>query len=155
MGRDPKQILKDAKRVRDHATSNDMRGAAGADAYIPYETSSQAVERLRILRHDDTCHAPSYRYLLDVVHLYDGDGVILVYSFIMVKVKGKNLEGLIEHLIDGDVTLIQKFDADFWVRPPVDQPIIDSIDVVVRTDGDEPLLEKSGKRQPARSDEWH
>lgn len=48
---------------------------------------------------------------MDIIHTENGDGVVLVYSFMLVKITGKNLDELIDHIAQGDVLFIQKFDA--------------------------------------------
>lgn len=145
MARDPKQVLKDARRVSKHGTSDDPRGEDAIDAYIPYETSAHTQERMHIIRHDDTMHYPSYRYLMDIIHTEDCDGIVLVYSFLMVKVTGQNLDELIEHIAQGDITFIQKFNPKRWARPEKGQPIIERVEIVTRSDSDGLTLDKDKK----------
>lgn len=156
MARDPKQVLKNARRVSKHGTSDDPRGEDAVDAYIPYETSSHPQERMHIIRQNDTMHYPSYRYLMDIIHTEKGDGIVLVYSFLMVKVTGENLDELIEHIAQGDVTFIQKFDARKWRRPEEGKPIIEGLEVVVRNDSDGLALDKDRKSKPTPDrNEYH
>ena len=156
MARDPKQVLKNARRVSKHGTSDDPRGEDAVDKYIPYETSSHPPARVHIIRYDNTCHYPDYRYLLDIVHLEEEDGFILAFSFLMVKVTGSNLYELIEHIAQGDVTFIQKFNPRKWKRPEEGEPIIEGIEVVARNDNDEMTLDKSKKsRQTTDRNEYH
>lgn len=148
MARDPKQVLKNARRVSKHGTSDDPRGEDAIDVYIPYETSSHPQERMHIIRHDDTMHYPSYRYLMDIIHTKDGNGIVLVYSFLMVKVTGQHLDELIDHIAQGDVTFIQKFNPRRWERPEENQPMIESIDIVARSDSEGLTLDKDKKSRP-------
>lgn len=148
MNRDPKAIIKSARRVSMHGTSDDPRGEEAKDTYIPYETSTHPQERMQIIRYGDTMHYPSYRYLMDIIHTESYDGIVLVYSFMIIKIRGENLQDLIEHIAFSEVTYIQKFDSRKWPRPPKGQTIIEDMDVVVRNDNDELTLPKNNKSSP-------
>lgn len=144
------------KRVSTHGTPNDPRGEDAAEKYIPYETSGHPQERMHIIRHDDTMHYPSYRYLMDIIHNKDGDGVVLVYSFLMVKITGQNLDKLIDDIAHGNITFIRKFNPRKWARPGDGMPIIESIDVVARSDSEGLSLDKDKKSRPTpERNEYH
>lgn len=78
--------------------------------------------------------SPGYAYLLDIV--YDGSygtNFVLVYTFLMVQVRGHNLQGLVTALEGGMVEFIQEFDPDRWQKPTdASAAVIDSIEVVVQ-----------------------
>jgi hypothetical protein len=87
------------------------------DAYAAFGTKDK-VFRLRIRRAMAPTRSPGYAYLLDVV--YDGSfgtNFVLVYTFLMVLVRGKNLQSLVFALENGMVDFIQEFDPDRWASP--------------------------------------
>lgn len=146
MSKDPKAILAKAKRISDHATSDDPKGVDGEYIYVPYEVASRSQERLHIIRLDDTMHFPSYRYLMDMVHTGRNNGIMLIYSFMLVKITGENLEDLLDHLSQSDCAFIQQYDAREWPqKPEKGKPIITGIEVVVRQGGDEEKMMNSLK----------
>lgn len=149
MARDPKQVIKNAQRVSKHATSDDPKGQDGIFTYTPYDTSGQSQERLHIRRSDDTMHYPSYRYLMDIIHTISGNGIVLVYSFMMVKITGQNLDELIDHIAQGNATFIEEFDVRKWPRPQKGAAIIEKIEVVARSDSDTLNLDKEKKVSPS------
>jgi hypothetical protein len=126
----------------------------GGDEYLAFDAKDK-VDRLRIRRASAPTRAPGYAYLLDLV--YDGPygtEIVLVYTFLMVIVRGKNLLPVVMAIEMGTADYIQQFDADRWQRPKDDKaPIIDSIEVIVQENG--PSIsssEKTGKgREPGRS----
>jgi len=105
----------------------------GVDEYVAFDAKDK-VDRLRIRRANDPTRSPGYAYLLDIV--YDGPygtNFVLVYTFLMVMVIGKNLQHLITALEMGTVDFIQEFDPDRWEKPTDEKaPFIESIDVVVQ-----------------------
>jgi hypothetical protein len=105
------------------------------------------VDRLKIRRANDPTRSPGYAYLLDVV--YDGPygtNFVLVYTFLMVLVKGRNLQHLITALEMGTADYIQEFDVDRWQKPKDEKaPFIESIEVVVQESG--PSISESEDRK--------
>ncbi len=104
--------------------------------YVAFDAKDK-VTRLRISRANDPTRSPGYAYLLDIV--YDGDfgtNFVLVYTFLMVLVRGKNLQPVIMALEMGTADFIQEFDADRWQIPKDEKaPFIESIEVVVQENG--------------------
>ena len=92
------------------------------------------VQRLRIRRAMAPTRSPGYAYLLDVV--YDGSygtNFVLVYTFLMVLVRGQNLQQLVFALENGQVDFIQEFDAAQWDKPSDSSAaFIESIEIVVQ-----------------------
>lgn len=71
----------------------------------------------------------------------------------MVKVMGENLGKIIDHITQGDVTSIQKFDMRRWSRPEKGQPVIEGIEVIVRNDSDLTLdKDKKSRSTPDRNE---
>ena len=102
------------------------------EEYLAF-AAKERVERLKIKRASAPTRSPGYDYLLDVA--YDGGygtNFVLVYTFMMVLVRGKNLQPVIMALQAGTADFIQEFDQDEWAKPAADAPLIESIEVVVQ-----------------------
>lgn len=108
----------------------------GTDEYVAFDAKDK-VDRLKIRRANDPTRSPGYAYLLDVV--YDGSygtNFVLVFTFLMVLVRGRNLQAVTAGLEMGTVDFIQEFDPDRWQLPKDDKaPFIESIEVVVQESG--------------------
>ncbi len=122
-----------------------MKPPIGTDEYVAFDAKDK-VDRLKIRRANDPTRSPGYAYLLDIV--YDGTygtNFVLVYTFLMVLVRGKNLQGLTSALEMGTVDFIQEFDPDRWQAPRDDKaPFIESIEVVVQENGSNSENDGSG-----------
>jgi len=107
------------------------------EGYVAFGTKDK-VERLRIRRAFAPTRSPGYAYLLDIA--YDGPfgtNFVLVYTFLMVLVRGKNLQPVVMALESGTADFIQEFDSDKWERPKDEKaPFIESIEVVVKENGE-------------------
>jgi hypothetical protein len=112
------------------------------EGYVAFDAKDK-VDRLKIRRANDPTRSPGYAYLLDVV--YDGSygtNFVLVYTFLMVLVKGRNLQNLIMALEMGTADFIQEFDPERWQKPTDEKAaFIESIEVVVQETG--PSVSKS------------
>jgi len=103
------------------------------EGYMAFDTKDH-VERLRIRRANAPARSPSYAYLLDIAHDGPfGTNFVLVYTFMMVMVRGKNLQGIISALELGTADFIQEFDPDRWEMPKDESAaFIESIEVAVQ-----------------------
>ena len=82
----------------------------GPDGYVAFDTKDR-VARLKIFKKNYPTHTPGYHYLLDVV--YSGQNVtqiVLVFTFLMVFIKGKNLQPIVSALELGTADFIREFD---------------------------------------------
>jgi hypothetical protein len=116
------------------------------EGYVAFEAKDM-VSRLRIRRANDPTRAPGYAYLLDV--MYDerfGLNFVLIYTFMIVLVRGKNLQAVAAAIESGNAEFIQEFDAERWARPKdAKAPFIESIKVEIKEDGpDLDAAEKKG-----------
>ena len=113
-----------------------MKPPLGTDEYVAFDAKDK-VDRLKIRRANDPTRSPSYAYLLDVV--YDGPygtNFVLVFTFLMVLVRGRNLQKLVTAVEMGVADFIQEFDPDRWQKPKDEAaPFIESIEVVVQESG--------------------
>ena len=102
------------------------------DGYVAFGAKDR-VERLKVRRASAPTRSPGYAYLLDIA--YDGPfgtNFVLVFTFLMVLVRGKNLQPIITAVETGTADFIQEFDPDQWERPGDGVPFIESIEVVVQ-----------------------
>jgi hypothetical protein len=123
----------------------------GPDEYMAFDAKDR-VARLKIRRasEDDPTRSPGYHYLLDVV--YSGPNVthlVLIFTFLIVKVRGTNLQPIVTAVELGTADFIQEYDAEKWPKPKDPKaPLIESIQVVVKENG--PAVsdtEKSGNEK--------
>lgn len=132
------------RQISQSATSDQMAG--DPHFYAAYGVGDRSQERLEIRRvlgtllpdgsRDAAWHAPSYRYLVDVI--YDGEygtELVLAFSFLLVKIKGRNLQALNLAILDGTCSFIQEYHENEFSPPAKDAPVIVSIEVVVRGGG--------------------
>ena len=101
-----------------------------ADEYVAFGTKDK-VFRLRIRSTAAPVNSPGYNILLNVV--YDGDKgthFMLVYTVLMVLVRGKNLQNAVFAIENGMADFIQEFDPDRWEKPKdANAAFIESIEI--------------------------
>ncbi len=88
------------------------------------------VTRLQLRRVLNPWRSPAYSNLLDIS--YDGEhglNFVLVYGFMFVLVRGKNLQAVVHAIQEGTAEFIQQFDADQWQEPAPGAPLIESIEI--------------------------
>jgi hypothetical protein len=100
--------------------------------YVAFGTKDK-VNRLRIRSAMAPVQSPGYNILLNIT--YDGDygtNFVLLYTVLMVLVRGKNLQKLVYAIENGMADFIQEYDPDRWPKPAdANAAIIDSIEVRV------------------------
>ena len=105
----------------------------GVEEYEAFGTKDK-VRRLRIRSLAAPVNAPGYNILLNII--YDGQQCthfILVYSVLVVRVQGRNLQKLVYAIENEMADYIQEFDPDRWEKPKDETaPFIESIEVVVQ-----------------------
>jgi hypothetical protein len=106
----------------------------------PYKAfdSKDNVERLQVRRVLGPTHAPAYGYLLDISYDRDfGTNFVLFYSFgLIVQVRGRHLQNVVQSLILGTCQFIQEFHEEVHETPADDEPVVTSIEVVVKASAD-------------------
>lgn len=102
------------------------------DEYLAFGTKDK-VHRLRICGATDPVHSPGYNMLLDVVSdAKGGTYCILVYTVLLVRVQGANLQKMVFAIENSMCDFIQEFDTERWQKPTAaDAPFIKSIEVKV------------------------
>ena len=99
----------------------------------PYEAfrTKERTDRLEIRRVLGETRAPSYRYLMDIGFNGEfGTELVLYFSFLIVKIAGKNMQPLIRAIIDGNCAVLQDFHPKEFIAPAEDAPIITSVEYV-------------------------
>ena len=124
------------REQRAHAISNkeEQNIRAGIQNYQAFALmeKSERTTRLQIRCANGLTHSASYTCLQDVC--YDGfraTELILRYSFMQVKIKGKNLQALITAIEKHDCGYIQDYDKQFFNLPKPNDALIESIEMVI------------------------
>ena len=119
-------------------TSTVAKPPAQPDGYIAFGTKDK-VRRLRIRSVSAPVNAPGYNILLNVVSDGQyGTHFLLVYSVLMVRVQGRNLEKLVYAIENEMADFIQEFDPDKWPKPSdAGAAIIESIEIKAVENGAE------------------
>lgn len=100
---------------------------------LPYDAfdAQDKVPRLDIQRTSGASHCVGNAYLLDIIYgSRFWTSFVLVYNFMTVAVKGKNLEPVVTALKLGKCAAIREFHPELYTPPEPDKPIITSIEVV-------------------------
>ena len=96
----------------------------------PTFDAKDKIKRLRIHRFEGAAHAPAYSYLLDVSYNdKEWTDFVLTYSFMQVRVKGKNLQSVIIAIENNACAAIRESDVTRADIKP-DEPIIEKIEIV-------------------------
>jgi hypothetical protein len=107
--------------------------AKKAGEYQAFATCKKA-GRLKIHRAMAPARSPKYSCLLDIA--YDGPygtNFVLVYEFMIVLVRGKNLQKVIAAIQNDTADFIQECDPDLWKHPTdKNAPFIESVEVVIK-----------------------
>lgn len=92
---------------------------------------TEKITRLQIRCAKGLTHSSSYSCLLDVCYDgFHGTELILVFSFMQVKIKGKNLQALITAIEKHECAYIQNYDTQFFNPPKANDAVIESIEVM-------------------------
>lgn len=77
--------------------------------------------------------APAYAYLLDVISDGErGTEISLLFSFMMIEIRGKNLQELAHALAMRGCSFIQEFSPKAFSQPEPSATIIESIEIVAK-----------------------
>jgi hypothetical protein len=128
---DPLARFQKAQLIAHEISDQSKRGLQSYHAFAVMEKSDKS-SRLQIKRVAGSSHAPSYNALLDIC--YDGvhgTGLVLVYSFMQVKIKGKNLQALISAIEKHECAYIQDYHEHFFTPPKPEEAFIEAIEVVM------------------------
>jgi hypothetical protein len=113
----------------------------GVGEYLAFDAKDRVARlQIRLATENALTHSPGYCYLLDVV--YSGTNVtefVLVFTFMMVLVRGTNLQPVAVALQMSTAEFIQQFDASRWPKPKdAKAPFIEFIEVISKENGPSP-----------------
>jgi hypothetical protein len=117
------------KQIQRHGKSADPVGFDAEHHPTFWAADGNSHERLRIKLHMGIIHAPLYRYLMDVRCNEEGTQMNLYFSFLRVRIRGKNLHPLAQAIEDGTCTLIHDSHPDENYHPSPTDTVIDEIAV--------------------------
>ena len=101
--------------------------AGGKPPYVAFEGKDKLLS-LDIRRVRGTTHSPRYNYLLNVAYdhgIYET--FVLYYSFMQVKVRGRNLREVITAINLHKCEYIQDFHPGEYEQPKPNEPLIEAI----------------------------
>jgi hypothetical protein len=100
-------------------------------SYVAFQLRNNA-ERLHIRRAKDPSRFPAYSYLLDISYdPFHQSAFTLIYSFMVVEVRGWNLEPVVHAISYGDCDRICEFDSRQYDKPAQGEPLIEFIEITV------------------------
>jgi|ERR1700722_917551 len=105
------------------------------DKYLAYEAKDRVL-RLKIRSVHAPVHSPGYHLLLNLV--YDGEHgthFMLVYTVLMVLVRGRNLQKVVHAIENGMADYIQEYDPARWPKPEENAAVIESVEIQVTGHG--------------------
>ena len=114
-------------------TGNESQSSAGIGlkAYEAFRCREKA-DNLEIRPVLNESRVPSYRYLMDIGFNGDyGTELMIYFSFMMVKVAGKNMQPIVRAIIEGKLASIHEFHPNEFATPASNVPIITSIEYIV------------------------
>lgn len=91
--------------------------------------------------------APSYRYLMNTLfNSVSGTGIVLIFSFVVVKIQGRNLDTVYQAIRDRTCACIQEYDPTAFSPLDTDAPVITQIEIDIR---EEKELGAMGRTTPS------
>jgi hypothetical protein len=111
-------------------------GPVAPDEYVAFDARDK-VARIKIRQAGKATHWPSYSTLVNVVmDEVGGTNFAMVFTTMMVVVRGKNLQDVATAIGTGNAEFIQQFDDERWQTPKNGKaPFIDSIQIFAVEDG--------------------
>jgi len=99
------------------------------EAYLAFATKDK-VDRLKLRPALSPWRAPAYVHLLDVTSDGPfGKNFTLIFTFITVLVRGRNLQPVVAALEGGHAEFIQQYHPDLWPPPADDAPVIELLEI--------------------------
>ena len=121
------------RKTPDAVTPPATGPASGAGAYEAFKAVDRRQYRLAIRPANRAWERVTYSYLLRVVE--DGafgTELCLVYTFMVVVIKGRNLQPIGDAIDAESCMFIQQYDGDKWEKPTdTAAPFIESIEIHV------------------------
>jgi hypothetical protein len=105
-----------------------------SEGYVAFGAKDN-VDRLKIRRVEPPMRAPGYAYLMDLAYDREGTSLVLVYNFLLVIIRGRNLQPVVMAVETSTCDFIQQYDEARWPKPNGTVPIIESIDIEMQESG--------------------
>lgn len=122
-------------QFRKTPAKGEMAPPTGPEEYAAFGTKDR-VHRLRIRSAAAPVNSPGYNILLNVVSDAQGTNFILVYTILMVLVRGRNLEKTVFAIENEMADFIQEYDPGKWQKPKdAKAAFIESIEIKVIESG--------------------
>lgn len=103
----------------------------GKKPYEPYDKKGKPCAYTEILCVSQPSQSPQSRFFLTAVFSADfDDAFTLLYSFMAVEIKGKNLKEVRQAVQNGRCEFIQEYNGDEFLPPARNEPVIESIHFV-------------------------
>src|SRR5450755_126577 len=119
----------------------------GKKRYAAFDTRGKASPHLEIRCATQPSLAPQSRYLMNTIYsAYFDTSFILLYSFMAVKIQGRNLKSIRRALQHGHCQFIQEFHDKDFLEPLPDEPVITSIEFITGAKLDD-ILSAYGKQE--------
>ncbi|MDD5459013.1 MAG: hypothetical protein PHF37_06450 [Phycisphaerae bacterium] len=104
----------------------------GLPSYLAFDAKDRT-KRLQIRRVMAAFNIPAYSHLLTIIpDGWHGTELGLIYSFQIVKIKGRNLQPITDAIEKEKCSFIQDYDPRFFAPPQPDQPLIEAIEIVMK-----------------------
>lgn len=129
------------------AASSTAANNTGKRPYEAYDTISKTFPYMEIRCLLQPSQSVQSRFLMAVVFSADFDETFtLIYSFMAVEVRGRNLREIRRAIQNGRCEFIQEYHANEFLPPGKDAPVIESIQFIAGEKLDEILTShKAGK----------
>jgi hypothetical protein len=102
------------------------------EIYIAFTTKTRTA-RVDIRTRLGSAHALNYSYIIDVMYEQDGTDLVLVLSFMILRIHGRGLAPLADALRQQLCDRLIEFDPDRYTAPTdPEAPVIESIDIKIR-----------------------
>ena len=102
---------------------------AAAEPYAAYAAKDKA-ERIQLRPALGPQRAPSYVHLLDIASDGPyGTNFSVVFTFMTVLVRGRNLQAVVAALESVNATFLQQFHPELWPRPAEGDAVIDVLEI--------------------------
>jgi hypothetical protein len=100
----------------------------GKRPYEPYDKRGRITPYTEILCITQPSQSPQSRFFLAAVFSADfEDAFTLIYSFMAVEIKGKNLKEVRQAIQSGVCGFIQEYDENEFLPPAKNDPVIESV----------------------------
>lgn len=118
-------------QFRQEQTKTVKQSKTGKKPYEPYDKKGKPCSYMEILCISQPSQSPQSRFFLTAVFSADfDDSFTLLYSFMAVEIKGKNLKAVRQAIQNGRCDFIQEYNEEEFLPPPKGDPVIESIHFV-------------------------